>query len=135
MENKEAKEEKLEKADFGLNFQMGLLKLSLKRDHFCSQMVKYLGNDQDLKNFIIFDNTALHHMFILLVKGYNEYHTRPTKGQLEQMINDFPEKGKNTEPSRDEMREALDKIYSTDIHNEDYYKDHVENFIKNRKLL
>jgi replicative DNA helicase len=120
---------------FGLAFQMGLIKLALKRDHFCSQVVKFLGNDPDLKKNIVFENAPLHHIFLLVTQGYNEYGTRPTEGQLEQMINAYPDKGTKTHPSKSMLNEALAKVYEADIHNEDFIQDHAEAYIRRVKFI
>ena len=99
--------------DFDVVFQQGILRLGLEDDHFCSQLVKYLGTDKDLKNVDFFDAEAFNIIFNFLVEGFKKYQRRPSEGQLRQKVQEI---GKEDQIKK--LNAALNLIYSTDVSDE-----------------
>lgn len=115
-----------EQVNFNLTFQFGILKLALKDDHFCTRLVRYLGNDIDLKGVLIFEESALQTIFKIIVDTFEEMGTRPSKGNIEQQIQAYDD--------YEELQEALNEIYDTDIHDESFYRTYLAQFVQDKKL-
>lgn len=116
-------------------FQMSLLKLMIEEDYFCSQMSKYLGDDPDLKNYIIFDSKAFQNLFIVISSSFQENGIRPSLGQIRQKLLLAPEKETKDTASRDSLIELVDKIVEIKINDDYYYRKAVETFIKRIKFI
>jgi replicative DNA helicase len=122
------KEVDIEKPVFDIQFQAGLLKLCMKDDYFCSQIVRYLSSDEDLHEFIIFDSSQLHFIFKIICKSIKEYKTRPTEAQIRTAILEFQE------DEREPYFRALDLILGVDTHNEEFFRRHISAFVKQVKM-
>lgn len=122
------KDVQAEKPNFGIKFQMGVIKLCLTDDYFATKTVKYLANDKDLDEYTIFDNKHLQTIFKLIAQSMMKYKVRPTEGQLRQSFNDYEE---NT---REDLNEILDKIIEEDTSNDSYYRDYMKTYITQVKM-
>jgi hypothetical protein len=116
-------------------FQMGVIKMGLTDDYFCTQLSKYLGDEKDLNKFKMFSSVALQSVFKKMVLAYKQYGRRPSEEQLRQMIHQEPEKGTAKRPSRDELHEALDAILNRDISNTEFYRDNMQAYVTRMKYL
>lgn len=114
--------------EFDLLFQQGLLNLSLKEDHFCSQLCRYLGSDKDLEEFQIFDNLPTQQIFTMICKSITKSGTRPTEGELRQLFTEY------ASDERERLTLALDQILKLNIHNDLFYKKYIGTFVQNCKL-
>lgn len=116
--------------DFDVVFQQGILRLGLEDDHFCSQLVKYLGTDKDLKNVDFFDAEAFNIIFNFLVEGFKKYQRRPSEGQLRQKVQEI---GKEDQIKK--LNAALNLIYSTDVSDENYYRQNIGAYVQQVKFI
>lgn len=114
--------------EFDLLFQQGLLNLSLKEDHFCSQLCRYLGADKDLKEFQVFDNLPTEQIFTMICKSMASSGTRPTEGELRQLFTEF------ASDEKERLNLALDQILAVDMHNSSFYKKYIGAFVQKNKL-
>lgn len=122
------KEVDIEKPVFDIQFQAGLLKLCLRDDYFCSQIVRYLASDEDLHEYIIFDSSQLHFIFKIIGRSIKEYKTRPTEAQIRTAILEFQE------DEREPYFKALELILNVDTHNEEFFRRHISAFVKQVKM-
>lgn len=116
--------------DFDITFQQSILKLALEDDHFCGQLVKYLGQDKDLKNVDFLETDELDMIFTMIVDAYKKYQRRPSEGQLRQKIMEVKDKDLIKG-----LTAAANLIYRTDISDEDYYRQHIGSFVKQVKFI
>lgn len=116
-------------------FQMGVIKMGLTDDYFCTQLSKYLGNEKDLYKFKMFSSVALQSIFTKMVVAYKQYGNRPSEEQLRQMIHQEPEQATKNKPSRDQLHEALDEILKRDVTNTDFYRDNMQAYVTRMKYL
>jgi replicative DNA helicase len=126
--DKAIKDVDIEKPVFDIQFQAGLLKLSLKDDYFCAQLVRYLSSDEDLSEFIIFDSAQLHFIFKVICNSMIEYKTRPTEAQIRTAILEFQE------DEREPYFKALEVVINADTHNEEFFRRHISSFVKQVKM-
>lgn len=116
--------------DFDIVFQQGILRLALEDDHFCGQLVKYLGQDKDLKNVDFLETEELNLIFDMIVDGFKKYQRRPSEGQLRQKIAEVKDKDKIKG-----LTAAANLIYKTDVTDEAYYRNHIGAFVKQVKFI
>lgn len=114
--------------DFDIKFQMSILKLALTEDFFCQQLVKYLGNEDDLKKYSIFDSDHLQIVFRIISEGFKQYGERPSEGQIRQKFKEYHDQV-------EELNETLSQIQSTDAHDHQYFRDNLAAYIKSVKLV
>jgi replicative DNA helicase len=127
--NKETRKEvDIEKPVFDIEFQAGLLKLCLKDDYFCAQLVRYLNSDKDLHEFNVFGSPQLHYIFEIVCKSMEEYKTRPAIAMIRQAILEF------AEDEREPYFRELERIETADLHNEEYYKRFIKAFVQQVKM-
>ena len=120
--------ETIDRPNFDIVFQMGVIKLSLQDDYFCAQLVRYLSDDKDLEEFTIFDSEHLQTIFKLMVESFKQYSARPTEGQIRQKFNEMDE------DYRMDLNSALDAVLSTDTHNDSFYRQYMSTFIQQVKM-
>lgn len=109
---------------YDLSFQQSCIHLALIDDHFCTQMVKYLGNSKELKEFNIFEHEDLNVLFKMIVESFKQYQKKPSESQLRQKIME------KREEERRSLTHALNAVYKSDISDEKYYRDNLTGFIK-----
>jgi replicative DNA helicase len=126
--NKKDQQQEIEKPLFDVVFQMGVLKLALQDDYFCTQLVKYLAEDNDLDEYTIFDTDSLQEIFKIVVDSVQNFKNRPTEGQVRQKFNEYPES------ERQDYNDLLDSILQQDTHNEDYYRKFLQTYIQQVKM-
>lgn len=119
----------IERPTFDIVFQMGILKLAIQEDFFCTQLVKYLADDEDLDDYTIFDTDGLQKVFKLIVDSLKEFGSRPTEGQIRQKFNEEPD-----DDTRSDLNALLDQILNTDTHNESYYRNFLTTYIQQVKM-
>jgi KaiC/GvpD/RAD55 family RecA-like ATPase len=113
--------------NFDTAFQRGILKLALKEDYFASQLVRYLGLDNELKRITVFNTKQLQIIFDCIGKSLNTYNTRPSDAQVRQYIVEFaPEE-------QDAIASTYEQILSEDTHDETYFKSHLTAFVQQAK--
>lgn len=129
-ENKSGKKEpsEIDRPNFDIVFQMGILKMSMQDDYFCAQLVKYLAEDNDLEQYTIFDNEGLQTLFKIIVDSVHNFKNRPTEGQVRQKFNEYPDQ------ERDDYNELLDTIFAQDTHNEEYYRQYLQTYVQQVKM-
>jgi replicative DNA helicase len=115
----------IEKQDYDIVFQMGVIKLAIQDDYFCTQLVKYLNDDKDLEEYTIFDNENLQTVFKYISESFHKFNSRPTEGQLRQTFND-----KNDENEKKDLHDTLDMVLNQDVHNDQFYRDHLRAYIQ-----
>jgi len=120
-----------QRADFNITFQLAILKLALKDEHFCTKLVRYLGKDADLKGTYIFESEELQIIFKLIVQAFEQFSSSPSRGHLEEAIKNY---ASGDEDKIDEIKDALEAIYETDIHDEKFYREYLGEFVQNQKL-
>lgn len=118
----------IERPSFDIVFQMGVLKMAMQDDYFCSQLVKYLAEDNDLDQYTIFDNEGLQVVFKIIVDSMHTFKNRPTEGQVRQKFNEFEEQ------ERMDYNDLLDNILQQDTHNEEYYRKYLQTYIQQVKM-
>lgn len=114
--------------EYDIAFQQSCIHLSLLDDHFCTQMIKYLGN-KDLKEFNIFDHESLDAIFKIIVESFKQFQKKPSEAQLRQRILE------RREEERRPLSMALDSILKADVTDEKYYRTNLTGFIKNAIFL
>lgn len=114
------------KPNFDITFQMGILKMALQDDYFCTQLVKYLANDNDLDDYNIFDNKKLQVIFKIIADSMISYKTRPTEGQVRQKFTEYSD--------TEILNEILNKILETEVHNDAFYREHMKTYITQVKM-
>ena len=123
------KDIEVDQPNFDIKFQAGLLKMALKDDYFCSQLVRYLGQDNDLKDHMVFDNSQYHFIFEIIVKSMEQYKTRPEEAQIRTEILKFDEE------RREPYYIALEQILSIEVKNEAFFRDHITAFVLRVKMF
>jgi replicative DNA helicase len=118
----------VESPNFDLKFQAGLLKMALTDDYFCAQLLRYLGQDNDLKEHVVFDNSQYHFIFETIVKSMEEFKMRPEEVQVRVAIQQFDE------DRREPYYVALDQILNTQVTNEEFYRKHITAFVLRVKM-
>lgn len=118
----------IERPSFDIVFQMGVIKMAMQDDYFCSQLVKYLAEDNDLDQYTIFDNEGLQVVFKIIVDSMQTFKNRPTEGQVRQKFNEFDEQ------ERMDYNDLLDNILQQDTHNEEYYRKYLQTYIQQVKM-
>lgn len=118
----------IDRPNFDIVFQMGILKMSLQDDYFCAQLVRYLSEDKDLDEYTIFESEHLQTIFKTMVESFKEYGNRPTEGQIRQKFNEM------NEEYRQDLNDALDNVLSTDTHNDEFYRKYMGTFIQQVKM-
>lgn len=114
------------KPNFDILFQMGILKMAIQDDYFCTQLVKYLANDNDLDDYNIFDNKKLQKIFKIIAESMKLYKNRPTEGQVRQKFTEHED--------QEELNEVLNRILDTEVHNEEFYREHMKTYITQVKM-
>jgi replicative DNA helicase len=126
--NENLKDSEIEAPNFDWKFQAGLLNLALKDDYFCSQLVRYLGQDNDLAEHQVFANPQYHFIFGCIVKSFEEYKTRPEESQIRTSILAFDEH------EREPYFIGLEQILKAQVHNEAFYRSHITAFVLRIKM-
>lgn len=122
--------------EFDIVFQQGILRLALEDDHFCSQLVKYLGMDKDLKNVDFLETDEFNVIFEMIVEGFKKYQRRPSEGQLRQKIIEFkPDPKSKTKATVKGLTAAANLIYKTDISDENYYRQNIGAYVQQVKFI
>lgn len=133
--NQENNNESNQPYHFDILFQMGVVKMGLTDDYFCTQLTKYLGDEKDLNRFKMFSSIALQSIFQKMVVAYKQFGRRPSEEQIRQMIHSEPEKGTAKKPSRQELHDALDQVLKRNIENSDYYRQNMQAYVTRMKYL
>ena len=126
--DKLVKDAEIESPEFDITFQCGLLRLALKDDYFCSQLVRYLAGDKDLKEFTVFDSSELYFIFDVIAKSFEQFKTRPSEAQLRTAIMEF------AEDEREPYFKALDNVKNVDIHNDEFYRKYIASYVMQVKM-
>lgn len=111
---------------YDLSFQQNCIRLSLIDDQFCSQIVKYLGDSEDLN---IFEHKDLSVLFKMIVETFKQYQKKPSKTQLRQIIM------RKNEKDRRSLTHALKEVFKTNIDDEKNFRDQLTGFIKQGVFL
>ena len=119
---------------FDALFQLGVLKIMMTEDHFCSQMVRSIGDDV-ASTYKVFDTKGLSEVFKKINESFREYGTKPSEAQIRQMIIQSPEKGTKDRASREELMKTFEKVMEFEVANERYYRDYIGAFVKQHKFL
>lgn len=122
------KDVSIEKPKFDILFQMGVVKLCLTDDYFCTQSVKFLANDKDLDEYTIFDDKHLQNIFKIIAHSMLTYKSRPTEGQLRQKFQEFDK------DIAEDHNDILDKILAVDASNDGFYRAHMKTYIAQVKM-
>lgn len=126
-------DEKSEKVNFDIKFQMAILKMMFYDDHFCSQMTRFLGgDDKELNKYVIFETEGLHIIFKTMTGLFKEFSVRPSPPAVRQTVVDSKWTGHKT--AKDEVLQLIDKINDMQLLDDKYYRQHMTTFIKNIKI-
>jgi replicative DNA helicase len=132
-ENQEASQRRDAPIFDGL-FQFGVIKMMMTEDHFCSQMVRSIGDDAQ-STFAVFDTKGIKGVFNKIVEAFTAYGMKPTEAQMRQMLFQSPEQGNKERPSRAELIKTFDRIMEFDVGNDRFYRDYISAFVKQTKFL
>lgn len=125
---------KSEAPQFDALFQLGVLKIMMTDDHFCSQMVRSIGADVQ-SSFKVFDTKGLQGVFLKIVEAFTEYGMKPSEPQIRQMIIQAPAEGTKDRSSRDELMKTFEKVMEFEVVNEKFYREYISAFVKQTKFL
>lgn len=111
-----------EKLETNLEFQKSILKMALTNDGFATQFCKYLKDDVNSKEFMVFSDYRLTYLFNVINDSIKKYSVAPTRAQVLDRMSEHDE-------DAPKFIEAYEAVMSVDVKDSEYFKEKIKNFI------
>lgn len=134
-------EDEVSEVDDGINTQsaildsgaqMGIIKLALEEDFYCTQLIKYLYDDEAIKkkSKILFAHENLTELFYIIAEAYKEFEIRPNPNVIKQKIHEIRDVRK-----KEDLYETFEMILDVNIDRAgDAYKKILQALIQQIKM-